>query len=918
MNHTSNPEQCLDNNSDDDLECKVTPLDSNKIIPLLPLKDIVVFPHMIVPVFIGEDVCINSVEVALGSVSKQIFLSAFVAKEVADYDDGDNLKTLNNKYSKFDPPYDVYPTGTVCSIMRTRKLPDGRMKVLVQGLYRAQLKSIISKKHYPLVSTDRMNFRNTSSDVECNIEAMIRVVRDNLEKIVNLGKMLSPDILLIVEDVKDPSRLCDLIAANLGLKVSDAQNILRSKSAYESLSEVNSFICKEIEVYQMQQRIQSQAKEEIGKMQREHYLREQIRVLKSELGEQDVKDELDGFWQTLKELNLPKEADTEVKRHLKRLGRVPQDSSEAVLSRTYVDTMLSLPWHKTSTDNLELKKVSQVFDEDHYGLGSVKERILEYLAVKKLNSELNPPILCFVGPPGVGKTSLGRSIARAMNRQFARIALGGIRDDAEIRGHRKTYVGAYPGRVITAIQKAGFVNPVIMFDELDKISQDHRSDPASAMLEVLDPTQNHAFHDHYLAVPFDISKVLFIANANTLDTIPYALRDRLEIIHVNGYTFEEKICIAQDFLVPKQIKENGLNCKKISFTKPALEQLIQYYTKESGLRSLEKKIACVCRKQARIIAEDEENWQFINQTDKDKDKDKQSKTANENIGEYDKSKLNEFDDFDNNDSDDKKLKKFTSKNSFSKSKNKKIDNVKTKSKQKTSYIKIDPECVETMLGAPSYADNFFHIKPEVGVALGMAYTNFGGDILAIEVNIMHANSYSLTLTGHLGDVMKESASAALSYIKASQKKYLIPKGAFDNKEFHVHVPQGAISKDGPSAGVAITTALLSAVLHKAPRAKTCLTGEMTLHGKVLPVGGLKEKILAAQREGLDLAILPESNRSDYIHLPVSTKKRIKVKFVSSYSEVFDIIFIDGKKFKLGSEIMTINSKRVNGSEKAAS
>ena len=849
---------------------------SKKMLPLLPLKDIVVFPHMIVPVFIGEDICINAVDVALGGSSKQIFLSAFTSNKTTCSEHPNNHHHSQNseESSKFDPPFDVYQIGTVCSIMRTRKLPDGRMKVLVQGLYRASLVEIVSKKHYPLVCCEKIIFSDPNSTELSNIEAMIRVVRDNLEKIVNLGKMLSPDILLIVEDVKDPSRLCDLIASNLGLKVADAQEILRSPSAYDSLSQVNSYLCKEIEVYQMQQRIQSQAKEEINKMQREHYLREQIRVLKNELGDHDHKSEIEGFWQTLKDLNLPEEANNEIKKHLQRLQRVHQDTSEAVLSRTYVETMLGLPWNKESVDNLELKNVSRVLDEDHYGLDTVKERILEYLAVKKLNPKLNPPILCFVGPPGVGKTSLGRSIARAMNRKFSRISLGGVRDDAEIRGHRKTYVGAYPGRVISSIQKSNVLNPLIMFDELDKISQDHRGDPASALLEVLDPSQNHTFHDHYLGVPFDISKVLFIANANSLETIPHALKDRLEIIQVSGYTYEEKIWIAQDFLIPKQICENGLKDKNLLFTKSAIELLINQYTKESGLRGLEKKIGCICRKQARIIAEQQEKpTSYKSSTDhptlkpEKQDKDKQDKE-----------------------------------NKTSQSKTKSNDKIDTP-------IKITSNHVEKLLGAPSHGDNFFHLEPEIGVALGMAYTNCGGDIIAIEVNSIHSPSTNMILTGQLGDVMKESASASLSYLKSCQSEYKIPKGALDCREFHIHVPQGAVAKDGPSAGIAITSALLSAFLNKPPRTKTCLTGEMTLHGKILPVGGLKEKILAAQREGLDLAIIPEKNRCDYLHLPISTKRKIKVIFVSSYKEVYHILFSNTKGVKIDNNVMTFNTKR---------
>lgn len=815
-------------------------LSNLKLMPLLPLKDIVVFPHMIIPVFIGENVCVDAVEDALAR-DKKIFLSAFKVPGV------ESLKHACDQ----SPPYDVYNVGTVCSIMRTRKLADGRMKVLVQGLYKAVLKDIVSTDKFPTVSTQSMmqvgeQDPSSSPHTSREIEAMIRAVRDNLEKIVNLGKILSPDILLIVEDVKDPLRLADLIASNLGLKVQDAQEILHSSSAFESLEAVNSYLTREIEVYQMQMKIQSQAKEEMSKMQKEHYLREQIRVLKLELGDQDPKDEIEEMWQSMDQTALSEEAREEVGRHLKRLQKMHPDSSEAVMCRTYIETVLSLPWEIRSKDNLELKRVSEVLGENHFGLKTVKERILEYLAVKKLNPSLNPPILCFVGPPGVGKTSLGQSIAKAMNRKFARISLGGVRDDAEIRGHRKTYVGAYPGRVITAIKKTGVMNPVIMLDEIDKLCSDHRGDPASTLLEILDPSQNDAFHDHYLGLSFDVSSVMFIANANTLETVPHPLKDRLEIIEVGGYTVEEKLQIARDFLVPKQLSENGLLPWNVEFSRGALQSLIQGYTKESGLRGLEKKIASVCRKQARKLAESEE-----------------SRCAG---GEQVQERVS-----------DKKMKKSK-------------QGKKSQRDQKSAVIKITPSAVEKFLGARAIIDDFYHLEPEVGVALGMAYTYFGGEILAIEVNVMAARQTKLVLTGQLGDVMKESAAAALSFLRSQQKEFGIPEGAFEKKEFHVHVPAGAVPKDGPSAGVAITTALLSALLKTPPRAKTCLTGELTLHGKVLPIGGLKEKLLAAQREGLEMAILPEKNRSTYNHLSFDNEKKIAVVFVSTYHEIFEQIF----------------------------
>lgn len=810
-------------------------------LPLLPLKDIVVFPHMIVPVFIGESICIQAVEEALTG-DKKIFLSAFQVAGAAS----------ERLVCHQEPPFDVYNTGTICSIMRTRKLPDGRMKVLVQGLSKAHLEEMVSVERFPLVKVQSQSLPQQDQEEGLpsrKIEAMVRSVRENLEKIVNMGQLLSPDILLIVEDVKDPARLADLIASNLGLKVQDAQEILCASGALESLSAVNTYLSREIEVHQMQMRIQSQAKEEIGKMQREHYLREQIRVLKSELGDHDAKDELEEFWQKLESMSLSDEAREEVSRHLKRLQRMHVDSSEAVLSRTYVETVLGLPWGMESDDILELKRVSEVLDEDHFGLEAVKERILEYLAVKKLNPGLRSPILCFVGPPGVGKTSLGRSIARSMDRKFARISLGGVKDDAEIRGHRKTYVGSYPGRIVSAIKKAHVMNPVIMLDEIDKVGHDHRGDPASALLEALDPAQNHAFQDHYLGVPFDISRVMFIANANTLDTIPHPLRDRLEVIEVHGYSFDEKVSIAREFLVPKQIRENGLSDWKVSFSQAAIQRLIQGYTRESGLRSLEKQIACICRKQARHLAESSE------------EQSSQSKSVPK-AG----------------------VRRFPQEVSVENSGKEGAERVVG------SPLKVTAAQVEQLLGAPMYGEEFCHFDASVGVALGMAYTYFGGEILAIEVNIMPAQAFKLELTGQLGDVMKESACAALSFLRSRQQRLGIPEGSFEKREFHIHVPAGAVAKDGPSAGVAITTALLSALLNKPPRSKTCLSGELTLHGKVLAVGGLKEKLLAAQREGVETAILPEKNRATYLHLPAAVRRKVTVHFVSCYEEIFDLVF----------------------------
>jgi ATP-dependent Lon protease len=719
-----------------------------------------------------------------------------------------------------EPPFDVYDIGTVCSIMRTRKLPDGRMKVLVQGLHKAMVTELVQTDPYPKVIVQNVQeprIANTTSEVE----ALIRAVRESLEKVVTLGKILSPDILMILEDVNEPGRLADLVASNLGLKVNEAQTILAVAHPLDRLKRVYNCLSREIEVYQMQVRIQSNAKDEIGRMQREHYLREQMRVIKSELGDSDGKDEIDQYWQRMEELPLNKEAKEEITRQLKRLERMHQDTSEAALTRTHIETILALPWGKKSPDMLDLHKSKIILDADHFGLDQVKDRIIEYLAVKKLNPEAKSPIICFVGPPGVGKTSLGKSIAKSLGREFARIALGGVRDEADIRGHRKTYVGAFPGRIITAMKNGGSSNPVLMLDEIDKMASDHRGDPSSALLEVLDPEQNRSFVDHYLGIPFDLSDVMFIANANNLDTIPAPLRDRLEVIEVSGYSEEEKLAIANQYLIPKQLKESGLDQANVQFTKNSVTTIINGYTRESCLRGLEKKIASVCRKIARQYAESDDNEAL-----------------------------------------------------------------------KREGIRLTPTLVQKHLGAQRFDDNFYHKEPHVGVSLGLAYTQYGGEVMAIESSLIYTGKHALVLTGQLGDVMKESAYAALSFIRSRMNEYGIEPDMIEKNELHIHVPAGAVPKDGPSAGIAMATAIISALLKTPPKQQVAMTGEITIHGKVLPIGGLKEKMLAATREGMTEVIIPEKNKAVFQELPQSIRRNLKAHFVKEYNEVFQIMFAD--------------------------
>ena len=623
---------------------------------------------------------------------------------------------------------------------------------------------------------------------------------------------------MILEDVQEPGRLADLVASNLGLKVHEAQEVLAVADPAERLNRVYTCLSREIEVYQMQVRIQSHAKDEIGRMQREHYLREQIKAIKTELGDNDGADDLDQYRTKLAELSLTEEANKEISRQIKRLEKMHQDSSEANIIRNFIETALALPWNTLTDDKLDLGESQAILDEEHYGLDDIKDRILEYLAVKKLNKDAKSPIICFVGPPGVGKTSLGKSIAKSLGRKFVRIALGGVRDEADIRGHRRTYVGAMPGRIVTAIKNAGSMNPVVMLDELDKLGSDHRGDPSSALLEVLDPEQNSGFVDHYLGVPMDLSKVMFIANANTLSTIPTPLRDRLELIEVSGYTEEEKLAIANQYLIPKQIKEAGLDEIDVDFSHDSVSTIINGYTRESGLRKLEQQIASVCRKVARKYAELDEKGQT---------------QAN-------------FD--------------------------------------------LTRDSIIAHLGAEKFGDNFYHKEAAVGVSLGLAYTQVGGEVLAIESTLVPTGSFKLVLTGKLGEVMKESAQAALSFVRASAMQFGFDPAVLDKNELHIHFPAGAVPKDGPSAGVAIASAILSALLGVAPTEKIAMTGEITIHGKVLPIGGVREKLLAAQREGMDLVLLPEKNKAQFDELPDSLKQNLDVKFVSEYYEAFCSLF----------------------------
>jgi ATP-dependent Lon protease len=751
-------------------------------IPLLPIRDVVVYPYMILPLFVGREPSIKAVNEALAR-DRLIFLAA--QKEITDENPN---------------PDTIYTIGTVAMIMRMRKLPDGRIKILVQGLMKGSIQSFTQEKPFFTARIKQIKEKPATRD-NVEVEAMMRTVKEQLEKVISLGRMLSPDILMVVDDINDAGRLADLVASNLGLKVNEAQEILELFDPIDRLKKVNEILVKELEILAMQARIRSQARDEMTKSQREYFLREQIRAIKNELGDTESKsEEIQELRNKIDAAKMPEEIREEALKQAGRLERMHQDASEATIVRTYLDWLIDIPWSRQTEDNLDLVEALRVLDEDHYDLKKIKERILEFLAVRKLKPKMKGPILCFVGPPGVGKTSLGKSIARAMGRKFIRISLGGIRDEADVRGHRRTYVGAMPGRIIQGLKQAGSANPIFMLDEIDKLGSDFRGDPAAALLEVLDPEQNFSFRDHYLNLPFDLSNVMFVATANLMDTVPSALKDRMEVIQLAGYSEEEKLKITNRFLIPKQIEENGLRNEDIEFSNTAVSRIVHQYTQEAGLRNLERNVAAVCRKVARKIAS--------------------APTRPE----------------------------------------------------KTIITGIS---IPKYLGPPKHIPEDEREHDEIGVATGLAWTQFGGEILNIEVTMMRRNGGGLSLTGSLGDVMKESAHAAMSYVRSRAASFGIDEKVFAKYEIHVHVPQGAIPKDGPSAGITLATAIVSMLTGNPIRKDVAMTGEVTLRGKVLPIGGLKEKTLAALRHGVKTIVVPAKNAKDLDEVPKEMRKKCK-------------------------------------------
>lgn len=761
-------------------------------MPLLPLRDVVVFNYMIVPLFVGRERSVQAVEAA-ATQGRHIFLCA-------------------QKDGQIEEPAatDLYPVGSVALILRILKTPDGRVKALVQGISRARLISLQDAGTHTAAEVELLPEPEAEAP-EAEQEALIRFAREQCERILSLRGIPTGEIMGVLSNVNEPGRLSDLIAANLRLKMEEAQEILQCLDPMDRLRLILNHLMREAEVATMQIKIQTSAREGMDKAQKDYFLREQLKAIRKELGDStDTDEELEEVTRALDKAGLPGEVRKEADKQLRRLASMHGDSAEAGVIRTYLDWLAELPWKKTSKDQLDITKAKEVLDEDHYGLDKIKDRILEYLSVRKLNPDSKGPILCFAGPPGVGKTSLGRSIARALGRKFQRISLGGIRDEAEIRGHRRTYIGALPGRIIQAMKQAGTRNPVLVLDEIDKLGNDFRGDPSSALLEVLDPEQNCNFSDHYLNVPFDLSRVLFICTANHLETIPGPLRDRLEIISLAGYTQQEKLAIARKYILPKQIRENGLAEGELILPDQAINRIIREYTREAGLRGMERQIGSVCRKIARRKAEGEK-----------------------------------------------------------------------------PPFRVSTAQIAKLLGAPRFLDEDKEKELMPGVALGLAWTPAGGELLHIEVSAIRGKG-GLTLTGQLGDVMKESAQAALTYAKTRARDFEIDADFAEHMDIHIHVPAGATPKDGPSAGVTLVTALISALSGRPVRGDLCMTGEITLRGRVLPVGGIKEKILAGVAHGLKHVVIPARNAKDLEEIPQDLRRKITIHTVSTIDEVLPL------------------------------
>ena len=758
------------------------------LIPLLPLREIVVFPHMVVPLFVGREKSVRALERAMAG-DRTLMLAA-------------------QKDAKSDDPgrAEIHELGTLGSIVQLVRLPDGTVKVLVEGKKRARVREWGEGDDFLSVRVEAIE---EDEETTVETEALMRSVNASFENYVKLNKKVPAETVTTVASVTDPSRLADIVVAHLNLGFEEKQRILEITSARARLEEIYALIQGEIDVLQVEGRIRSRVKKQMERSQKEYYLNEQMRAIQKELGERDeFKNEIQELEEKLAEHALPDHAEERCKKEIRKLKMMSPMSAEATVVRNYIDWILSLPWEKYKEEKTDVKEAERILDGDHFGLEKPKERILEYLAVQSLVEKMKGPILCLVGPPGVGKTSLGKSIARATDRDFVRVSLGGVRDEAEIRGHRRTYIGALPGKIIQGLKKAGTGNPVFLLDEVDKMSTDFRGDPSSALLEVLDPEQNKTFDDHYLDLEYDLSKILFITTANTLSTIPRPLQDRMEIIQLPGYIEEEKLEIAKRFLVTKQIKDHGLEGRAIEFTDAGLYEIIRRYTKEAGVRSLEREIGSICRKLAREVV----------------------------------------------------------------------------SSSTPIHAVIGPKQVRKFLGVPKYRFGKREEHDQVGIATGLAFTEVGGELLTIEA-LVTAGKGRIQVSGHLGDIMKESAQAALSYVRRRAKQLGLARDFYQKVDLHVHVPEGGVPKDGPSAGITMATALISALTGMAVRSNIAMTGEITLRGRVLPIGGLKEKLIAADRGGIETVLIPKENERDLKEIPVKVKRRLQIVLVESMDDV---------------------------------
>ncbi len=763
-------------------------------MPLLPLRGILVFPYMIIHLDVGREKSIGALEEAMVH-DRQIML--------ASQRDAQNDKPL---------PEDIFSVGTVAEIKQLLKLPGGTIRVLVEGLHRAEIVRYAELEPFYMAEIREYDGAEPKTP---EVEALTRTAISQFEQWVKLSKKIPPETLVSVVMVEEPGRLTDLIASHLALKIEDKQLLLDAVDVKERLERLCDILGREMEILELEKKINVRVRKQMEKTQKEYYLREQLKAIQKELGDKDDRmAEADEYRQRMKEQELPKEVAEKVTKEIERLEKMPPMVAESAVIRTYLDWLLALPWAKETTDRLDIGIAEKILDEDHYGLEKVKERILEYLSIRKLTEKMKGPILCLVGPPGVGKTSLARSIARAMERKFVRVSLGGVRDEAEVRGHRRTYVGALPGRVIQGMRTAGSKNPVFLLDEIDKMSSDFRGDPSAALLEVLDPEQNNSFSDHYVEVPFDLSRVLWVVTANVMHNIPRPLLDRMETITIAGYTEEEKVQIAVRYLIPKQVRDHGLTDKQIVFSEGTIQKVIRDYTREAGVRNLERNIANLCRKAARQIVQ-----------------------------------------------------------------------------EKRTAVKITAQNLHTFLGAPKYRHNKTERNLQVGVATGLAWTEVGGDVLAVEVSTMKGKG-KLTLTGQLGGVMQESAQAGFSYIRSRSQELGVDPEFYEKTDIHIHLPEGAIPKDGPSAGITMATAVASALTGRPVRNDIAMTGEITLRGRVLPVGGIKEKVLAAHRVGIRKIVLPKENKRDMDEIPVNVKRSLEFVLVEHMDEVLKAALAD--------------------------